>query len=372
MGHLFIYMKDLSAEYWEQRYLADDAPWLLNEVSPPLKSYIDQLTDDSLRILIPGGGYGDEWYYLIQKGFKESYLLDFTPHTIEQVSKRFADAPTDHLICADFFQHEGQYDLIIEQTFFCALDPELRSAYAQKCYELLGENGKLVGVYFDFPLTEKGPPFGGSMSEYTQRFSPYFEIQTLERCYNSVSERAGKELFCIAKRRKEIDFVSLTAYSQRMEKLNTGLNEETRNEIVGILKKALADTFVLFAKTKYYHWNVRGRYFTPLHELFDNQAGQLSEMMDDTAERIRALGHLSIGTLKDYLANTQLSEDSTGDISDSQMIANLLADHETVIRSLRHAVNQTAELGDAGTSDFLTGAMATHEKMAWMLRMQNL
>lgn len=364
-------MKDLSPDYWEQRYLEEDSPWLLHEVSPPLKSYIDQLTDHSLRILIPGGGYGDEWYYLIQKGFKESYLLDFSAHTIEQVSQRFPDAPTDHLICDDFFEHQGTYDLIIEQTFFCALDPELRSAYVQKCYELLGENGKLVGVYFDFPLTEKGPPFGGSAQEYRQRLLPYFEIQTLERCYNSVEKRAEKELFCIAKRRNEIDFVSLNGNLQKMEKLNTGLSEDTRKQVVEILKKALADTFVLFAKTKYYHWNVRGRFFTPLHELFDNQAGQLSDMIDDTAERIRALGQLSIGTLKDYLAFSQLSEDASGDLQDSQMIANLLADHETIIRSLRQAIDQTAQLGDTGTSDFLTGAMEAHEKMAWMLRAQN-
>jgi len=163
----------------------------------------------------------------------------------------------------------------------------------------------------------------------------------------------------------------LKANSQKMEKLNTGLSEDARKEVVAILKKALADTFVLFAKTKYYHWNVCGRFFTPLHELFDNQAGQLSDMIDDTAERIRALGHLSIGTLKDYLAYTQLSEDATGDIADNQMIANLLADHETIIRSLRQVVDQTAQLGDTGTSDFLTGAMEAHEKMAWMLRAQN-
>ena len=153
-----------------------------------------------------------------------------------------------------------------------------------------------------------------------------------------------------------------------MENINTGLTPENRAKIVELLKKALADAFVLFAKTKYYHWNVRGRFFTPLHQLFDAQAGELSGMIDDTAERIRALGHLSIGTLKDYLAQTQLTEDTNADLTDVQMLQNLIKDHETIIRSLRSMVDETAQLGDAGTSDFLTGTMESMEKMTWMLR----
>ena len=94
-----------------------------------------------------------------------------------------------------FFDFEGSFDLIIEQTFFCALHPSLRKAYAEKMHQLLQPNGKLVGLLFDFPLTEEGPPFGGSLQEYDSYFSPLFKIDLLERAYNSIPPRAGKELF---------------------------------------------------------------------------------------------------------------------------------------------------------------------------------
>jgi hypothetical protein len=100
-----------------------------------------------------------------------------------------------HLILGDFFEHKGQYDLVIEQTFFCALIPELRSAYVKKMNQLLATKGELCGVMFNHPLTEQGPPFGGSVEEYQDYFEPYFEIETLEPCKNSIKPRLGNELW---------------------------------------------------------------------------------------------------------------------------------------------------------------------------------
>ena len=88
----------------------------------------------------------------------------------------------------------GKYDLIVEQTFFCAIDPSLRTVYAEKMAKLLNPKGKLVGLLFDCNF-DGGPPFGGSKTEYITYFEPYFKFNFLEKCYNSISPRAGNELF---------------------------------------------------------------------------------------------------------------------------------------------------------------------------------
>ena len=105
--------------------------------------------------------------------------------------------PQENIIQQDFFDQGNNYDLIIEQTFFCALHPNLRAKYVEKMHQLLNDNGKLIGLLFDFERTEEGPPFGGSFTEYKQLFSPYFNIKVLEECYNSIKHRFGRELFFI-------------------------------------------------------------------------------------------------------------------------------------------------------------------------------
>jgi methyl halide transferase len=101
----------------------------------------------------------------------------------------------------DFFDLQGSFDLIVEQTFFCALDPSLRTRYVQKCRELLAPEGKLAGLLFDREF-KGGPPFGGSALEYRELFSRELEIKTLDRCHNSVGPRAGHEIFIIARQKK--------------------------------------------------------------------------------------------------------------------------------------------------------------------------
>lgn len=110
--------------------------------------------------------------------------------------------PLSHLIQQDFFKHIGQYDLIIEQTFFCALDPSLRMDYINKMNSLLKDNGKLVGLLFDFRLTDEGPPFGGDADAYSLAFQKSFNLRTMSPCYNSIKPRLGNELFIIFERRK--------------------------------------------------------------------------------------------------------------------------------------------------------------------------
>lgn len=189
-----IVMTTLNKEYWENRYENNDAIWDIGHISTPLKEYIDQLEDKNIKILIPGAGNAYELDYLIEKGFQNVYVIDYAKQPIDSILNR-NKALEKHLICDDFFNHNETYDLIIEQTFFCALQPNLRENYVSKMYNLLSEKGKIAGLLFNFPLTEVGPPFGGSYEEYVNLFSEKFILKTLEPAYNSIKPRANKELF---------------------------------------------------------------------------------------------------------------------------------------------------------------------------------
>ncbi len=185
----------LDRHYWNNRYREGKTGWNLNEVSPPLKAYIDQLMDKKLKILIPGGGFSFEAQYLWEKGFKNVYVIDFSEIALNNLKNRVPAFAKAQLIQGNFFELKDSFDLIIEQTFFCALHPELREDYVLKMKNLLNPTGKLVGLFFDFPLTSEGPPYGGNANVYRTYFTKYFEIEKLERAYNSAIGRQGKELF---------------------------------------------------------------------------------------------------------------------------------------------------------------------------------
>ena len=152
-------------------------------------------------------------------------------------------------------------------------------------------------------------------------------------------------------------------------KVNIGISDQNRKTVNQILNQLLSDEYVLYTKTRNYHWNVTGSDFSELHKFFEAQYEELDDIVDDVAERARALGGLSFGSLKEFLTHTKLKETPGASLSAKKMIANLLADHEAIIRSLRKDLETCAnELGDMGTNDFLTGLMEKHEKIAWMLR----
>ena len=187
----------LTKEYWENRYLQNETGWDVGEITTPLKEYFNQLTNKNIKILIPGGGNSYELEYLLSLGFSEVYVIDIVKKPLENIQKRIPTVASDLLIHGDFFEIEDSFDLIIEQTFFCALNPELREKYVQKMHSLLKDNGKIIGLLFQFPLTEQGPPFGGSKSEYENLFKDQFTIKKLETAYNSIKPRENNELFFI-------------------------------------------------------------------------------------------------------------------------------------------------------------------------------
>jgi starvation-inducible DNA-binding protein len=152
-------------------------------------------------------------------------------------------------------------------------------------------------------------------------------------------------------------------------KIEIGLNDGQRKPVVDILNRLLADEVTLYVKTRNFHWNVEGPDFSELHKFFESQYDEIDEIMDEVAERARALGGYAAGSLGEFAAAARLKEARGGSLAAREMLAQLLADHETVIRNLRSEAGQVGEKhGDAGTEDFLVGLMEQHEKMAWMLR----
>jgi methyl halide transferase len=189
--------KNLNADYWDARYRNQETGWDLGEVSPPLKNYIVQLENKSLRILIPGAGNSYEAEYLSEQGFENITVLDVSPTLIQKLKQKHKDNAALTFLCEDFFEHTGIYDLILEQTFFCAIAPALRADYAKKVSTLLSPEGKLAGVLFNCEFEASGPPFGGNMDEYLKLFDEYFNNIKMEVCYNSVAQRMGREVFVI-------------------------------------------------------------------------------------------------------------------------------------------------------------------------------
>jgi thiopurine S-methyltransferase len=193
--------KTLDGHYWQERYTKSETGWNIGNISTPIAAYVDQLEDKNLKILIPGCGNAYEGEYLWKKGFRHVWLSDLADTPRQNFLTRVPDFPPSQWLSDDFFAINEVFDLVLEQTFYCALHPDLRDKYVQKMVDIIRPGGTLAGVLFDFPLSTEGPPFGGSREEYLQRFSPFFELKLLEKCYNSIAPRMGRELFIIAKRK---------------------------------------------------------------------------------------------------------------------------------------------------------------------------
>lgn len=152
-------------------------------------------------------------------------------------------------------------------------------------------------------------------------------------------------------------------------KANIGISEKNRQKVVIDLTKFLATEYVLYTKTKTAHWNIEGIDFYEKHKLFDEQAQQLSDIIDNIAERIRSLDHYVPSSLNNFLELSVIKENILSKNDSKSFIKELLSDHETMIIELRKRINVFAEeLEDAGSSDFITGLLREHEKIAWILR----
>ncbi len=186
--------RQLDKNYWDNQYQSNKTGWDLGEVSPPIKKYIDELQNCNISILIPGCGNTYEAEYLLHKGFTDITVIDIAPTIVEKLQEKFLSNKNIKVILGDFFEHYNKYDLIIEQTFFCALPPTLRQKYVYKMHQLLNIDGLIIGLLFN-RIFETNPPFGGSKKEYEMLFKDAFVFKQFDVCNNSAAPRANTELF---------------------------------------------------------------------------------------------------------------------------------------------------------------------------------
>lgn len=195
-------MSQLDQRFWNDRWQNRQTGWDIGAPAPALAAYISQLADTNLRVLIPGCGNAHEAEHCLRNGIAHVTLLDIAPDLVATLRERYRasiEAGRLSVICADFFEHTGQYDLILEQTFFCAISPDLRPQYVRHMHRLLRPGGKLVGLLFNRDF-DGGPPFGGNIPEYRTLFEPFFQLRTLAPATNSIAPRAGTECFLIAEK----------------------------------------------------------------------------------------------------------------------------------------------------------------------------
>ena len=195
--------RPLDAAYWEAQYEAKTTGWDLGQVSPPIQAYVDTVADKNSRILIPGCGNSYEAEYLLEHGFTNITVIDIAPTPVAVLKEKFKNNPNIQIVLGDFFEHQGNYDLIIEQTFFCALPPTLRQKYVWKMHQLLAEEGILAGLLFNRTF-ESGPPFGGSKEEYQKLFAAAFDFIKMDLSENSIAPRANSELFINLKKNRQV------------------------------------------------------------------------------------------------------------------------------------------------------------------------
>lgn len=185
----------LNQSFWNNRWENQQTGWDIDMASPAITNYMLQYPNKNAAILIPGCGNAHEAEWLLQNGFTNITLIDIAPKAAELLQKRYAKYPKVKVILGDFFDHQEQYDLIIEQTFFCAIDPNLPAQYVTHTSASLKPSGKIIGVLFNTDFEKAGPPFGGNITEYGALFRAAFIIKKMGNCYNSINPRINREVF---------------------------------------------------------------------------------------------------------------------------------------------------------------------------------
>lgn len=183
-----------NSTYWNDRYLNQQTGWDIGHASPAIIDFFND-KDQNSRILIPGCGNAYEGEVLHRRGFENITLADFAEETKTNFLNRYENFDPENFHVGDFFDLDGPFEYIVEQTFFCALTPNMREDYVLKMKELLHEQGKLVGLMFDAPLNTEHPPYGGCKEEYYELFSKHFGNVKFTPCNNSIPPRDGKELW---------------------------------------------------------------------------------------------------------------------------------------------------------------------------------
>lgn len=191
----------MTAKKWNDHYLQNEFPWDLGEPSPIFVKYFENINCKNLKAIVPGAGRGNDAIFLAQKGLQVT-VLEISEKALEILKERAEELDLKiNLVCGDVtdFIFEEKFDFWVEHTCFCAIHPTERESYLKTASQNLKPNGIFIGALMSFPLTEEGPPFGGSKEEYFEKFGKYFEILKLENNKHFVESRKGKEFFMLAK-----------------------------------------------------------------------------------------------------------------------------------------------------------------------------
>jgi len=187
--------KVLNGEYWEQRYQNNDTPWDIGYAAPAFINFMEGVDFKSKSILIPGAGNAYEAKWLIDHGANDVTVVDISQSVIEKLKMQYEGNDVIKFINLDFFNLQGNYDLIFEQTFFCALPPNSRPEYVKKMNSLLSSEGTLFGLLFNKVFDKSGPPFGGDTREYFELFSSVFKYFEVDYLPISIPPRINSEIF---------------------------------------------------------------------------------------------------------------------------------------------------------------------------------
>ena len=187
----------LDNSYWNIRYQNNQTGWDLGEISNPIKKWFDNQENKKINILIPGAGKGHEVKYGFENGFGNIFYMDFSSRAADLFKEICPGFPKDQILTGDFFSLKKPlfFDVIIEQTFFCAIDPVLRPNYVEKTNEILKENGKIIGLLFNREFDTNGPPFGGTEKEYRGLFNSKFNFKKFENSLLSSLPRKEYEFW---------------------------------------------------------------------------------------------------------------------------------------------------------------------------------
>jgi len=149
-----------------------------------------------------------------------------------------------------------------------------------------------------------------------------------------------------------------------MNYLNIEINKLT--PIASNLNTLLASYQVYYQNLRSFHWHIRGNHFIQLHKLFEELYTQANETIDDLAERILTLKHKPLGSMKDYLSHTEISE-AADQLQDIEMLEVILENHQQLILKIRHTISECSEVGDEWSIDLLSGILGKLEKRSWMI-----
>ena len=187
----------LDSSFWNLRYQNNQTGWDLGQVSEPIKKWFENQENKKINILIPGAGKGYEVKYGFEKGFENIFYMDFSTRAGDLFKETCPGFPKDQILIGDFFSLKKPmfFDVIIEQTFFCAIDPLLRPNYVEKTNEILKKNGKIIGLLFNREFDTKGPPFGGTEKEYKELFNSKFNFKKFENSLLSSLPRKDYEFW---------------------------------------------------------------------------------------------------------------------------------------------------------------------------------